>query len=92
MFITKNHGHSSVSNFKSCNPTHTKRYIPYNLSRKIYIIVSEQKTKDQRLTELKIYINGQNYPEKLIDSAIEEAKKIPQNILKTTRKKKRTHV
>nr|XP_034325343.1 uncharacterized protein LOC117689218 [Crassostrea gigas] len=76
-------------NFKSCHPTHTKRNIPYNLSRRICTIVSEEKTKDQRLMELKMYLGAQNYPEKLIDSAIEEAKKIPQNILRTTRKKEK---
>lgn len=71
-------------NFKSCHPTHIKRNIPYNLSRRICAIVSEEKTKDRRLMELKMYLSAQNYPEKLIDSAIEEAKKIPQNILRTT--------
>lgn len=39
--------------------------------------------------ELKMYLSAQNYPEKLIDSAIEEAKKIPHNILKTTKKKEK---
>ena len=71
-------------NFKSCHPTHTKRNIPYNLSRRICTIVSEEKTKDQRLMELKMYLSAQNYPEKLIDSAIEEAKKI----LRSTRNKR----
>lgn len=52
----------------------------------IWSIVSEETTKDQRLTELKIYLSAEIYPEKLnIDSAIEEATKIPQNILKLTR-------
>lgn len=36
-----------------------------------------------------MYLSAQNYPEKIIDSAIEEAKKIPQNILRTTRKKEK---
>lgn len=64
-----------------------KRNIPFNLARMIWSIVSEETTKDQRLTELKIYLSAQIYPEKLIDSSIEEAKNIPQNILRTTRKK-----
>ena len=74
-------------NFKSCHPTHTKRNIPYNLARRICTIVKDEDTKDQRLAELKNFLNAQNYPEKLVLSAINEARKIPQDILRTTRKK-----
>lgn len=50
---------------------------------------AHQRSKNQRLTELKIYLSAQNNPEKLIDSATEEAKNISQNILRTTRKKEK---
>ena len=73
-------------NFKSCHPTHTKRNIPYNLARRICSIVTDENIRNQRLEELNVFLSAQNYPEKLILSAIEEAKKIPQEILRTTRK------
>ena len=73
-------------NFKSCHPTHTKRNIPYNLARRICSIVTDENIRNQRLEELNVFLSAQKYPEKLILSAIEEAKKIPQEILRTTRK------
>ena len=73
-------------NFKSCHPAHTKRNIPYNLARRICTIVTDENTKNQRLAELKTFLTAQSYPETLIISAINEAKKIPQHILRTTRK------
>lgn len=48
---------------------------------------AHQRNKNQRLTELKIYLSAQNNPEKLIDLATEEAKNLSQNILRTTSKK-----
>jgi hypothetical protein len=79
-------------NSKSCHPTHTctKRSTPYNLARRICTIVTDEGTRDQRLTELKTYLAAQNYPETIILSAINETKKIPQHTLRTTRKKKTT--
>lgn len=38
-------------NFKSYHPTQTPKNIPYNLSRRICTIDSEEKNKDQRLME-----------------------------------------
>jgi hypothetical protein len=60
--------------FSSSHPRHTKRAIPYNLARRIYTIVSEDLTREQRLEELKIYLRKQNYPAKLIDNGIKKAK------------------
>ena len=51
------------------------------------MIVKDTETRNQRLTELKTFLLAQHYPENLILSAIEESKKIPQHILRTTRKK-----
>lgn len=39
--------------FNSCHPRHTKRAIPYNLSRRICTIVNDESVKIQRLQELK---------------------------------------
>ena len=49
-------------------------------------MVTDENIRNQRLEELNVFLSAQNYPEKLILSAIEEAKKIPQEILRTTRK------
>ena len=73
-------------NFKSCHSTNTKRGIPYNLAGRICSIVTDVNIRNQRLEELNVFLSAQKYPEKLILSAIEEAKKIPQEILRTTRK------
>ena len=39
-------------NFYSCHPRHTKKSIPYNLARRICTIMSDEKLKDRRLSEL----------------------------------------
>ena len=85
-FFLKSHRYTPVPNFKSCHPTHTKRKIPYNLARRVCSIVTEENIRNQRLEELNVFLSAQNYPEKLILSAIETAKKIPQEIFRTTRK------
>ena len=77
-------------NFKSCHPTHTKRNIPYNLARRICSIVTDENIRNQRLEELNVFLSAQKYPEKLILSAIEEAKKIPQEILETLEQLEKT--
>ena len=74
-------------NFKSCHPTHTKRNIPNNLARRICTIVTDENTKDQRLEELKLFLKAKNYPKTLVLSAIREAKKILQHVLRSTREK-----
>ena len=68
--------------FHSSHPSHTKRNIPYTLSRRICTIVSEPTTKNLRLHEMKSILISKKYPIKLIDNAIEKALNIPQNILR----------
>lgn len=62
--------------FNSCHPRHTKRAIPYNLSRRICTIVNDDSVKIQRLQELKKYLKKQSYPDKIIDDAIEKTMKL----------------
>ena len=40
-------------NFRSCHPKHTKTSIPYNLARRICTIVSDQRQRETRLSELR---------------------------------------
>lgn len=60
--------------FNSCHPRHTKRAIPYNLSRRICTIVSDPSTRNQRLEEMRIFLHRQMYPRKLIEDGIRKAK------------------
>lgn len=62
--------------FNSCHPRHTKRAIPYNLSKRICTIVNDESVKIQRLQELKKYLKKQSYPDKIIDDAIEKNMKL----------------
>lgn len=62
--------------FSSSHPRHTKRAIPYNLARRICTIVSEETTREQRLQELKNYLQKQNYPTKLIEDGIKKAREL----------------
>lgn len=57
-------------NFKLCYLTHTKRNIPHNLARRFCSILTDKNIKNQRLAELNVLLSAQNYPEKLILSAI----------------------
>ena len=68
-------------NFYSCHPRHTKKSIPYNLARRICTIVSDEKRKDRRLSELFQSLLKRNYPESLIKQGIASAKKIPRENL-----------
>ena len=60
--------------FGSSHPHHVKKAIPYNLTRRICTIVSDSKTRDIRLEELKLYLLRQKYPEQLVDNGIMKAK------------------
>lgn len=56
--------------YTSCHPKHTKNSIPYNLARRLKTIVSEERTLQTRLAELKTYLLKRSYPLKLIEDAI----------------------
>ena len=69
--------------FDSCHPKHCLKNIPYCLARRICMIVECNKIKLERLSELKLILETQNYPKTLISNGIERALKSPQQELRT---------
>ncbi|XP_062612905.1 uncharacterized protein LOC134274656 [Saccostrea cucullata] len=67
--------------FGSCHPRHTKRSIPYNLSRRICTIVSDEERRKERLKELKGYLLDQKYPLEIIEDGIKKAEELDRNQL-----------
>ena len=68
-------------NYKSCHPKHTKNSIPYNLARRICTIVSDSKTKNERLQELQKHLEARNFPKNVIKKGILKASSIPKEQL-----------
>lgn len=60
--------------YTSCHPKHTKNSIPYNLARRIKMIVSEENTLLKRLEDLKTFLVKQKYPPALIEDSIRKIK------------------
>ena len=56
--------------YTSCHPKHTRNSIPYNLARRLKMIVSEDNTLLVRLEELKTFLLKQKYSSSLIDDSI----------------------
>ena len=63
--------------FNSCHPSHTKRNVPFNLSRRICTIVEEEQTKFERLSKLQNTLTKQQYPIQLAANGVKGALKIP---------------
>ena len=74
----------------SCHPTSTIKAIPYSLSLRIVRICNTNENRDKRLAELKIQLLERGYKERLINSAINRAIKVPRRIAlrKVTKSKK----
>ena len=70
-------------NLYSCHPRHTKKSIPYNLARRVCTIVSDEKLRDRRLSELFQSLLKRNYPKLLIQNGIDTAKRMPRKDLLT---------
>ena len=60
--------------YTSCQPKHTRNNIPYNLARRLKMIISENNTLLVRLEELKMFLLKQNYPPSLIEDSISKLK------------------
>lgn len=60
--------------FSSCHPHHTKLNIPYSLARRICTIVECDEKRNQRLLEMKNFLQQKGYPLKVIQDATEKAK------------------
>lgn len=67
--------------FKSNHPRHIKTNIPYNLARRLCMIINNTEILNKRLNELKNVLLNRNYPEKLIENGINKAKNIQKEIL-----------
>ena len=63
--------------FKSCHPSHTKRNIPFNLTRRYCTIIEKSTSRDEKLGNLKSCLVQQGYPSGLIDNGIKKANSIP---------------
>ena len=61
--------------FNSCDPKHTTANVPYNLARKICIIVSDENQKEKRLEELKSFLKCRLHLTSLIEAGIKKPKK-----------------
>ena len=79
-------------NFQSCHPKHTKTSIPYNLTRRICTIVSDQSQREKRLSELCNSLQKRNYPDTVISEGIKKAKSIPRNTLLSTQTQNKEEV
>ena len=60
--------------YTSCHPKHTRNSIPYNLARRLRMIITEDNTLITRLEELKTFLLKQKYPAPLIEDSIQKIK------------------
>jgi len=60
--------------FSSCHPHHTKLNIPYSIARRICTIVENDEKCDQRLGEMKVFLQQKGYPLNVINDATHKAK------------------
>lgn len=72
--------------FNSKHPRHTIRNIPYNLSRRINLIVSEESIKTNRLNELKTNLLIHGYPINLVNDAVNKKYNFSKNDKNTSKK------
>ena len=59
--------------YTSSHPRHTKNNIPYNLARRICMIIENREKREQSLQELKYILLSKKYPENVINIGIEKA-------------------
>ena len=70
--------------YTSCHPKHTRNSIPYNLARRLRLIISEENTLIKRLEELREFLLKQKYPPALINDSIAKIKSINRPDIVTT--------
>ena len=59
--------------YTSSHPRHTKNNIPYNLARRICMIIENREKRGQRLQELRYILLSKKYPANVINIGIEKA-------------------
>lgn len=62
--------------FDSNHPSHVKRNIPYNIFRRIILLVSEPSNQLKRINEVKNQLINLNYPNRLLNDAIKKSNSI----------------
>ena len=73
IFYKETNAHDYL-NYNSQHPVHTLHNIPYNLAKRIIIFTSDPIIMENHLSNLKSRFLSYNYPEKVIDRAIYNAK------------------
>ena len=77
----------------SCHPAHIPQNIPFSLCYRLVRICSEPHALEKKFKELRSLLISRDYRPKVIDSAIEKAKKLDRNeALKRVPKKKNYRV
>ena len=61
----------------SCHSKQTTKAIPMSLGLRIVRICSDPEKRDKRMEELKELLLERDYPENMVDSALQRAKKVP---------------
>ena len=61
----------------SCHPIGCTKNIPYSLGLRIVRICTSPQDRDKRLIELRNLLFERNYPERLVNSAIDKARAVP---------------
>ena len=63
----------------SCHPIGCTKNIPYSLGLRIVRVCTKPETRDKRMRELKELLLARDYPERLIDSALDKARAVPRH-------------
>ncbi len=69
--------------FRSAHPSHTKRNIPYNLARRISMIVENPQMRTKHFQELAKNLGECGYPKKLVQDSITKFKSVESKELRT---------
>ena len=73
--------------FDSCHPKPFLTNIPYCLARRICMIVECFQEKENKLKELKLILEKQGYPKRIINNGIQKAERQPQENLRKEKNK-----
>ena len=70
------------------HPKSSLKYIPFCLTRRICMIVENKNVRYMKLKELKTILKTQKYPKIVVEKGIEKALAIPQEQLRSEKRKK----
>ena len=78
--------------FKSNNPKHCLKNIPFSLPRRICMIAEKDSLKEIKLKEVEAHLLGQLYPERIIKAGINKALKVPQSKLRNVKEQEQKKI